>query len=150
MVDAAHLPALAVGAALGGIVSQLCCAPVATARRAEAVPAADASDGLPVDIPSPTPQASPAPGRPLRISSTQEGESNGTEVLVIGVCGGSGSGKSTVAEKLVSGIGDHQLAYLSHDWYYRDQSHITRSLSPPPPSLPPSLPRSLPLTLLHT
>ena len=76
-------------------------------------------------LPSPTPKAAAAPARPLRISSAQPGEAARTEVLVIGVCGGSGSGKSTVAEKLVRGIGDHQLAYLSHDWYYRDQSHIS-------------------------
>jgi uridine kinase len=122
MVDAAHLPSLAVGAAVGGIVSRLCCASIAAAG---ADAAADAPDAGQAETPSPAPRAMPAPGRPLHISSTQDGGSEGTEVLVIGVCGGSGSGKSTVAEKLVGGIGDHQLAYLSHDWYYRDQSHIT-------------------------
>jgi uridine kinase len=60
--------------------------------------------------------AVPVPG------ATQGQESS--DVLVIGVCGGSGSGKSTVSEKLVAGIGDSQLAYVCHDWYYRDQSHV--------------------------
>lgn len=126
MADAAHLPSLMAGAAVGGLLSQLCrsapqpAAAAAAAATAPALPAASTTAA-----PSPTPRATPAPARPLRISSTQGGDAGDTQVLVIGVCGGSGSGKSTVAEKLVGGIGDHQLAYLSHDWYYRDQSHIT-------------------------
>ena len=130
VVDGGHLPSLVVGAALGGIASRLCCAAAAGSAASDdaagaGVGAGAAPAAAQAAIPSPTPRAMPVPGRPLHISSTQGGESNGTEVLVIGVCGGSGSGKSTVAEKLVGGIGDHQLAYLSHDWYYRDQSHIT-------------------------
>ena len=58
-------------------------------------------------------------------SDGQGGEQASAEkVLVIGVCGGSGSGKSTVSEKLHHGIGAHHLAYVCHDWYYRDQSHV--------------------------
>lgn len=125
MVDVAHLPSLLAGAALGGVVSRLCATSASSPAADVAVLRSDETPATVQAPASPVPPAMPTQGRPLRITNTQEGELDGTEVLVIGVCGGSGSGKSTVAEKLVGGIGDHQLAYLSHDWYYRDQSHIT-------------------------
>jgi uridine kinase len=50
--------------------------------------------------------------------------------LVIGIAGGSGSGKSTVANVILSRAGRGRLAYLPHDAYYRDLSrldHIRRA-----------------------
>ena len=44
--------------------------------------------------------------------------------LVIGVAGGSGSGKTTVSERIQSMVGPAHFAYLQHDSYYRDQSHL--------------------------
>jgi uridine kinase len=44
--------------------------------------------------------------------------------LVIGVAGGSGSGKTTVSERIQRMVGPHHFAYLQHDSYYRDQSHL--------------------------
>jgi uridine kinase len=41
-------------------------------------------------------------------------------VICIGVAGGTGSGKTTVAEAIVSRIGRERIAYLQHDSYYRD------------------------------
>lgn len=46
--------------------------------------------------------------------------SNKTTPLVIGVAGGSGSGKTTVANIVLSRVGRHRIAYLPHDAYYRD------------------------------
>ena len=46
--------------------------------------------------------------------------------IVIGIAGGSGAGKTTLARKLFERLGgrDH-VAYLIHDAYYRDLSHMT-------------------------
>ncbi len=43
-----------------------------------------------------------------------------SEVVAIGVAGGTGSGKTTVAEAIVSRIGADRIASLQHDSYYRD------------------------------
>ena len=40
--------------------------------------------------------------------------------VVIGVAGGTGSGKTTVANAIVRKVGMDRIALLSHDWYYRD------------------------------
>ena len=43
-----------------------------------------------------------------------------SDVVVVGVAGGTGSGKTTVAEAIVTRIGAARIAYLQHDRYYRD------------------------------
>lgn len=40
--------------------------------------------------------------------------------LVIGIAGGSGSGKTTVAQELLRRVGADRIAYLQHDSYYKD------------------------------
>lgn len=44
--------------------------------------------------------------------------------LILGVAGGSGSGKTTVVENIVAGIGSQKILLLEHDSYYRDLSHL--------------------------
>ena len=44
--------------------------------------------------------------------------------LLVGIAGGSGSGKSSLAEALVSTLGAGQVSRLSHDAYYRDRSAL--------------------------
>jgi uridine kinase len=44
--------------------------------------------------------------------------------LVIGVAGGSGSGKTTVVRKIVESIGDGQVTVIEHDRYYRDRNDL--------------------------
>jgi uridine kinase len=44
--------------------------------------------------------------------------------LVIGVAGGSGSGKTTVVRRIVESIGDGQVVVLEHDRYYRDRNDL--------------------------
>lgn len=44
--------------------------------------------------------------------------------LVVGIAGGSGSGKTTVAQVIVNRIGAENIAYLPHDAYYRDLSKL--------------------------
>jgi uridine kinase len=47
--------------------------------------------------------------------------------LVIGIAGGSGSGKTTVAQEILQRVGAHRIAFLQHDAYYKDLSGL-----PPP------------------
>ena len=51
-----------------------------------------------------------------------------SDVVVIGVAGGTGSGKTTVAEAIVARIGADRIAYLQHDSYYRDLTGVDRAL----------------------
>lgn len=44
--------------------------------------------------------------------------------LVIGIAGGSGSGKTTVANEILKSVGSHRIAFLAHDSYYRDLSGL--------------------------
>ncbi|RMG54325.1 MAG: uridine kinase [Acidobacteria bacterium] len=44
--------------------------------------------------------------------------------MIIGICGGSGSGKTTVARKILEAVGEHRVAYLQHDSYYKDWGHL--------------------------
>ncbi len=44
--------------------------------------------------------------------------------LVLGIAGGTGSGKTTVARAIIERVGVDQIAYLEHDAYYRDLSHL--------------------------
>ena len=48
----------------------------------------------------------------------------GTTPLVIGVAGGSGSGKTTVVRKIVESLGDSHVTVLEHDRYYRDRNDL--------------------------
>ena len=45
--------------------------------------------------------------------------------LVIGVAGGSGSGKTTVSRAILDRVGSERIAFLQHDAYYYDLSHLT-------------------------
>jgi uridine kinase len=44
--------------------------------------------------------------------------------IVVGVAGGSGSGKTTVVRRIVESIGDEQVTVLEHDRYYRDRNDL--------------------------
>jgi uridine kinase len=44
--------------------------------------------------------------------------------IVIGVAGGTGSGKTTVAEKILHRVGAEHVAYIPHDAYYRELGHL--------------------------
>ncbi len=46
------------------------------------------------------------------------------DVIVIGVAGGSGSGKTTVSEAILDRVGRERIAYIQHDAYYRDRSDL--------------------------
>lgn len=49
---------------------------------------------------------------------------NKPEPLTIGIAGGSGSGKTTVAQAILERVGADRIAFLQHDSYYRDLSGL--------------------------
>jgi len=48
--------------------------------------------------------------------------------IVIGVAGGTGSGKTTVANQILQRVGAEHITYIPHDAYYRDHSHLPSHL----------------------
>jgi uridine kinase len=52
---------------------------------------------------------------------------SGAIPLVIGIAGGSGSGKTTVASAILDRVGREHIVYLPHDAYYKDLGEL-----PPP------------------
>ena len=44
--------------------------------------------------------------------------------VIIGIAGGSGSGKTTVASAILKAVGKEKIAYLPHDAYYKDLSDL--------------------------
>jgi len=44
--------------------------------------------------------------------------------VVIGIAGGSGSGKTTVLQQIIRAFGSDPIAILDHDAYYHDLSHL--------------------------
>ena len=45
--------------------------------------------------------------------------------IVIGVAGGSGCGKTAVVKEIVRQLGEEHVTVIQHDWYYRDQTHLS-------------------------
>ncbi len=48
----------------------------------------------------------------------------GMKPVVIGVAGGSGSGKTTVSQAILQRVGGDRIVYIQHDAYYRDRSNL--------------------------
>ncbi len=46
------------------------------------------------------------------------------EMIIIGIAGGTGSGKTTVVRKIIEQLPQNEVAVISQDSYYRDSSHI--------------------------
>ena len=46
------------------------------------------------------------------------------ERIIVGVAGGTGSGKTTVSQAILDRVGRDRIAYLQHDSYYRDRSYV--------------------------
>lgn len=44
--------------------------------------------------------------------------------LVIGIAGGTGSGKTTVAQTILKRVNPERISFLTHDAYYRDLGHL--------------------------
>lgn len=46
------------------------------------------------------------------------------QMLIIGIAGGTGSGKTTVVKKIVKSFSENEVAIISQDSYYKDSSHL--------------------------
>jgi uridine kinase len=44
--------------------------------------------------------------------------------LIIGVAGGSGSGKTTIVNQIIKELGDIRVVVVPHDAYYKDNNHL--------------------------
>jgi uridine kinase len=49
---------------------------------------------------------------------------NQSRTMVVGIAGGTGSGKTTLADLILESIGRDKIAYLPHDAYYRDHKDL--------------------------
>ncbi|WP_274361944.1 uridine kinase [Paenibacillus thermotolerans] len=46
-------------------------------------------------------------------------------MLIIGIAGGTGSGKTTVARSVIDRLGPGKVTFISQDNYYKDHSHLS-------------------------
>jgi len=53
--------------------------------------------------------------------------SSSSRPFIIGIGGGSGSGKTTVAKNIIKAIGSGNVVYIAHDDYYRDRSSLSQA-----------------------
>lgn len=53
------------------------------------------------------------------------GSNHSIKTMVVGIAGGTGSGKTTLANMILSREGGDQIAYLPHDAYYRNRPDLT-------------------------
>jgi len=47
--------------------------------------------------------------------------------IVIGIAGGTGSGKTTVANVILNRVGTEHIAFIPHDAYYKDLNELSRA-----------------------
>lgn len=73
-----------------------------------------------------------------------------TTPVIIGIAGGSGSGKTTVANVIMNRVGAERIALINHDSYYRDRANLKLTKSQRPNfDHPDSLETSLMITHLQ-
>ncbi len=46
-------------------------------------------------------------------------------MMIIGIAGGSGSGKTTVVNKIIEGLPENSVTVISQDSYYKDNGHLS-------------------------
>jgi len=48
--------------------------------------------------------------------------------MIIGICGGTGSGKTTVANRILDSVSAQEVAFIQQDSYYRDLDQMPRDI----------------------
>ena len=66
-----------------------------------------------------------------------------TPIIILGVAGGTGSGKTTVARAILEAVGPKRIAFIAQDSYYRQiewdsPEHLARTTSTIPHRSTPS------------
>src|SRR5699024_2517106 len=57
--------------------------------------------------------------------STEATFMTGEQPIIIGVAGGSGSGKTTVTRSICQRVPDKKILVIEQDYYYKDQGHLS-------------------------
>jgi uridine kinase len=90
------------------------------AQQAEVSALGNGGERAQVGFPS-TQHVQPAFSQPR---AQHPGEQSWMSPIIIGVAGGSGSGKTTVSQAILDKVGVDRIAYIQHDSYYQDRSHL--------------------------
>jgi len=59
-----------------------------------------------------------------RHSATQTNSNGSKRPVIVGVAGGTGSGKTTIVQEILKALGPDNVQVIQHDSYYRDRSHL--------------------------
>jgi uridine kinase len=54
------------------------------------------------------------------------GSNQSTRPVIVGVAGGTGSGKTTIVREILRGLDPDSVLVIQHDSYYKDRSHLPR------------------------
>ena len=102
---------VAVAGAVGGLS-------LSQALRADEQTKASSKEGV-ASFQRMAPQRRPSSGMDPRLL-----EMSRTRPVLVGIAGGTGSGKTTVASAIADRIGDVQLVHICHDSYYKPLDHL--------------------------
>lgn len=59
-----------------------------------------------------------------KVVSKQTNGMNGKGPVIVGIAGGSASGKTTLARAIIKTLGTEHVSFIGHDSYYKELSHI--------------------------
>ena len=68
---------------------------------------------------------SDAKADPQELQELRQRQDSIIPVLVVAIAGGTGSGKTSVSTRIRKEIGEEHIAYISHDSYYKDITHLS-------------------------
>jgi uridine kinase len=58
------------------------------------------------------------------MTSQSPGSAESKRPIIVGVAGGTGSGKTTIVREMLKGIDPDNVLLIQHDSYYKDRSHL--------------------------
>jgi uridine kinase len=66
----------------------------------------------------------PSPSRESNRRIATRKEPTITKPLIIGICGGTGAGKTTITRRIIEALSESNVSVLEQDHYYRDLPHL--------------------------